>query len=295
MTNTKPTNEEIADVLDRIADLLEKQGNNAFRIRAYRNGADTVRAAEEPLAQVVEKKGDEETLRELPNIGEGIARIIATYVRTGRSDYLERLKGEVAPQEVFSQVPGIGGKLAARIAEELDITSLEELEQAAHDSRLQKVEGFGPRRTRNVRLTLAGMLSPAARRQRRHGDDENVSKEGPSVATLLDVDEEYRQKAEAGELCKIAPKRFNPQGEAWLPILHTSRGAWDVTALYSNTARAHELDKTHDWVVLYFERDGEEDQATVVTETHGPLEGKRVVRGREAECRRYYKEKEAKT
>lgn len=292
MANKKPTNDEIADMLDQIADLLERQGANTFRVQAYRDGANTVRSFEESVANVV-KEGDEKALRELPNIGEGIARIVASYVRTGRSDYLERLKSETAPEEVFTQVPGIGEELAARVAEQLDITTLEELEQAAHDSRLQEVRGFGPKRARNVRLSLAGMLSSAARCERRRSAGEEATEEEPNVATLLDVDEEYRQKAEAGELKKIAPKRFNPQDEAWLPILHTSRGKWEFTALYSNTARAHELDKTDDWVVLYFARDGRNGQATVVTEPHGPLEGKRVVRGREEECRRHYEEREA--
>jgi len=113
-------------------------------------------------------------------------------------------------------------------------------------------------------------------------------RERPPVDILLDVDAEYRRRAEAGELKKIAPKRFNPEGETWLPIMHTERDGWNFTALYSNTARAHDLGQTHDWVLLYYERDGEEDQATVVTETHGPVEGKRVVRGREAECKRFY-------
>ena len=53
------------------------------------------------------------------------------------------------------------------------------------------------------------------------------------------------------KLATIAPRRFNPTGESWLPVLHTSRGDWHVTALYSNTARAHELGRTRDWVVLY--------------------------------------------
>lgn len=85
-------------------------------------------------------------------------------------------------------------------------------------------------------------------------------------------------------LRKIAPKRFNPSGEAWLPILHARRGDWQFTALYSNTARAHELGRTKDWVVLYFHSDdGEEAQRTAVTETRDRLAGRRVVRGREAE------------
>jgi hypothetical protein len=105
------------------------------------------------------------------------------------------------------------------------------------------------------------------------------------VATLLAVDAAYRHKAEAGELRHIAPRRFNPERRAWLPVLHTERDGWQFTALYSNTARAHALGTTRDWVILYFERDGDEDQCTVVTEPHGPLAGQRVVRGREAEPR----------
>jgi putative hydrolase len=106
---------------------------------------------------------------------------------------------------------------------------------------------------------------------------------------LLAVDAEYRDKAAAGALPTIAPRRFNPDGSAWLPILHTERGGWHFTALYSNTARAHELGRTGDWVVLYFYDDHhQEGQHTVVTETRGPLAGRRVVRGREGECREYY-------
>ncbi len=107
----------------------------------------------------------------------------------------------------------------------------------------------------------------------------------PGVDLLLDVDAEYRRRTAAGDLPKIAPRRFNPGGEAWLPILHTDRGPWQFTALLSNTARAHELGRTDDWVVVYFHsNDHEEGQRTVVTETRGRLTGERVVRGREADC-----------
>ena len=71
-------------------------------------------------------------------------------------------------------------------------------------------------------------------------------------------------------------------------MLHTERDGWSFTALFSNTARAHELGTTGDWVILYYERDGDEDQCTVVTERHGPLSGRRVVRGREAECAKHH-------
>jgi hypothetical protein len=112
----------------------------------------------------------------------------------------------------------------------------------------------------------------------------------PAVDLLLEIDREYREKAHAGLLPRIAPRRFNPEGKAWLPVLHTRFGPWHFTALFSNTDRAHELHRTYDWVVIFFsDPAGEEGQATVVTERRGALTGQRVVRGREPECARYYR------
>jgi putative hydrolase len=108
------------------------------------------------------------------------------------------------------------------------------------------------------------------------------------VDLLLDVDREYREKATAGQLVKIAPKRFNPKGRTWLPVLHTARGTWHFTALYSNTARARQLARVTDWVVIFFHKDSQaEGQRTAVTEARGEAAGRRIVRGREAECLRY--------
>ena len=94
-----------------------------------------------------------------------------------------------------------------------------------------------------------------------------------------------------GALRKIAPRRFNPGAEAWLPILHTHRGERHYTALYSNTARAHGLGKTRDWVVLYFDGGRGERQSTAITSERGPLRGKRIIRGREEECADLYRVK----
>ncbi|NNF39403.1 MAG: hypothetical protein HKN71_12100 [Gemmatimonadetes bacterium] len=149
---------------------------------------------------------------------------------------------------------------------------------------------------RGVREALAGMLGRASRRRAhersRRGRTTGVAREpaaAPSIALLLAVDREYRGKADAEALPLIAPRRFNPSGRAWLPIMHTDREGWHMTALFSNTARAHELDRTHDWVVIYAdEHDGHEQRYTVVTEYRGDLAGERVVRGRESECRAHY-------
>jgi DNA polymerase (family X) len=292
----KPSNEEIAKLLEQVADLLEAQEANAFRIRAYRSGAASVRGAGKKVAGLV-KDGETAALRQLPDIGEGLAALIGEYVQSGRSTLLERLQGEVTPEDVFTKVPGIGEELAARINRELDIQTLEELEQAAHDGRLAEVEGFGERRVKAVQAGLAGMLTRSAQRQRRQraadGDRDEETAQEPPVALLLAIDAEYRRKAAAGELKKIAPRRFNPDKEAWLPVLHTEREGWEFTALFSNTKRAHELGMTDDWVVIYYEQEGREQQRTVVTETSGAAQGERVVRGREADSRRYYQEQAA--
>ena len=111
----------------------------------------------------------------------------------------------------------------------------------------------------------------------------------PPVAMLLEVDGMYRERAKAGKLRLIAPKRMNPEGMAWLPVMHARHDDWHFTALFSNTPLAHQLGRTGDWVVIYFhEGDGLEGRSTVVTETQGRLEGRRVVRGREAECAQHY-------
>ncbi|MHB0877889.1 MAG: helix-hairpin-helix domain-containing protein [Anaerolineae bacterium] len=288
----KPSNEEIAATLERIADLLETQEANPFRVGAYREGAATIRSVPESVADVA-AAGDVKVLRRLPHIGEALARLVIEIVQTGRSGLLSELEASVSPEDSLAHVPGVEKEGAKQIVSELGITSLEELELAAHDGRLEKLEGFGPDRLRTIQLSLAGLLSTAARRrtvqrlEAAEWDDEGAEAR-PSVDQLLEVDAEYREKAEAGRLRTIAPKRFNPEGEAWLPVLDVDRDGWHYTALYSNTARAHELGTTHDWVVIYYEREGHQHQATVLTATKGPLAGKRLVRGREPESRQHY-------
>lgn len=285
MKKHTPTNQELAAILEQIADLLEIQHANTYRVQAYRAGSRFIRQYEPSIAGIVQA-GEGDSLRELPFIGERLSGLIREYVRTGRSQLLQRLKGQVTPEELFEQVPGVGPGLAERIVRELDIRTLEELEQSAYDGRLARVEGIGEKRLMNIRLSLAAMLSGFAR-QRDISARTAIKAPAllrPPVELLLEVDREYRQKARDRQLRRIAPKRFNPENRAWLPILHTDRSGWSFTALYSNTVRAHDLGMVKDWVVIFYEQNDQEGQATVVTETHGPMTGKRVVRGREHEC-----------
>jgi DNA polymerase (family 10) len=112
--------------------------------------------------------------------------------------------------------------------------------------------------------------------------------ERPPVAEVLDVDREYRERAATDDLRRIAPVANNPTGDAWLPVLKTTRGERRYSALFSNTETAHALKTTDDWVVVYLDKPDDGGQWTVVTEDRGELAGRRVVRGREAECRAHY-------
>lgn len=273
-------NARVAAKLRQMAELLAQQGGNPYRVSAYRRAADTVAHLERDVGELLDREGTA-GLEALPHVGRGIAAAIREMLRTGRWSQLDRLRGMLDPERVFGTIPGLGPVLARRVHETLGVDTLEALEVAAHDGRLEAVPGIGRRRAEGIRAALASLLG-RARTPRRPED-------GPGVAILLDVDREYREGAAAGTLPTIAPRRFNPERRAWLPVLHTQRGPWHFTALYSNTPRAHELGRTRDWVVVYFYDDHHrEGQHTIVTETQGPLAGRRVVRGREAECRAHY-------
>jgi len=297
-------NEDVADGLERIGDLLEVQGANIHRVRAYRSAAATIRSCDRPLDEIAEYEGLG-GLMQLPGIGQSIASLINELFHTGRIALLDRLEGQVSPEDLFMTVPGIGDGLAKRIHRDLDIETLEELEVAANDGRLEKVSRIGPRRIRGIRDSLSGILGRSSRRHARWrrwvessdttppGKASVPARSAPSVGQILTIDAEYRRRAATDELHRIAPRRFNPEGRSWLPIMHRELGGWSFTSLFSNTARAHDLGMTQDWVVIYFERDGEEDQVTVVTERSGDLNGRRVVRGRETECARLYASRES--
>jgi hypothetical protein len=276
------TNRDLARRLAEAATLLEQQGADEFRARAYRRAADSVAAHPEDLRELAGREGADALLN-IPGVGKGIAAALRELLLTGRWSQLERLRGTLEPEMLFATVPGVGLGLAQRIQSALQIDSLEAFEAAAYDGTLAAVPGIGPRRLEAIRAGLATRLG----RLRRAAPPPDAPR--PPVSLLLEVDRRYRDGAAAGTLRTIAPRRFNPHGEAWLPVLHLRQGGWHFTALHSNTARAHQLGRTRDWVVVYYyDHDHQEHQCTIVTEHAGDLAGRRVVRGRESECRQHY-------
>jgi hypothetical protein len=275
-------NAAVADLLREMAALLQAQGEeNSYRIAAYRRAGDTLAGLPEDVHALFARAGIA-GLDALPTVGPGIAAAIAEIVQTGHWGRLDRLRGAAGAEAVLRTIPGVGPQLALRLHDELGVDTLEALEVAAHDGRLERLAGIGGRRAASIRAALTQMLDRTRALRRRH--PASPAGDAPPVAMLLDVDREYRERAEAGQLPTIAPRRFNPEGKAWLPVLHTRRGPWTFSALYSNTARAHELDRVHDWVVVYAEDESHhERQYTVVTASRGVHAGRRIVRGREGE------------
>ena len=273
-------NEQIAGRLEEAARLLRDQGADPYRVTAYVRAAASVRSAREPVDQIFRERGLD-GLRELPRIGETLARAIRELIVHGRLPLLDRLRGEANPVALLASVPGIGRVLAERLHDELGLETLADLETAAHDGRLDTIAGFGAKRLAGIRDSLAHRLGRVRMLM--------TMETPPRVAELLDVDREYREKAAANELPRIVPRRFNPMHESWLPILHTRRATRRYTALFSNTARAHRAGKTRDWVVIYGDNGAGESRHTVITAAFGPLRGRRVVAGREDECERFYR------
>src|SRR4029079_7737992 len=136
------TNPEIADSFDLIGDILDFQGANPFRVRAYRNGARTVRDYHEPLSSLAAEGKDR--LKQIAGIGEDLASKIITLVTSGTLPMLEELKAQV-PESVLAllKIPGVGPKKAALLYKELGIKTLADLKAACEALQVQKLKGFG--------------------------------------------------------------------------------------------------------------------------------------------------------
>jgi len=134
-------NADISAVFEEIADLLEIDNANPFRIRAYRNAARAMLALGRDASELVEQGED---LTELPGIGKELAAKIAEIVHTGRCQALEKLRKQSAPGlPELLKIPGLGPKRVRALYHDLDIHTVEQLLRAARDHRLRELPGFG--------------------------------------------------------------------------------------------------------------------------------------------------------
>ena len=136
------TNREIAAVFEQIADLLEFQGANPFRVRAYRNAARTLHDLSESAADIV--ADPERSLTDIEGIGKDLAEKVTTLLTTGSLPMLEELRADV-PESVMAvlRVPGLGPKRAAQLYHELKVATLDDLRAACESHQVQELKGFG--------------------------------------------------------------------------------------------------------------------------------------------------------
>jgi len=192
-------NIDYARVFEEIADLLEIQGANPFRVRAYRNAARTVETLSQSLESLL--SSDEQVLEGLPGIGKDLAGKLRELFQTGELQFLNELRQQVPASLVqIMRIPGLGPKRARQVWDGLDITSVEELEQAARGGALEQLPGFGP--TMQARV-LKGIEELKARAGRFKLSDADIYVQ-PLLAYLrqaeglvdLEVAGSYRRRCE---------------------------------------------------------------------------------------------------
>lgn len=196
----------VADLLDEIGTRMELSGESPFKVRAYHNGAEVLRALKIPLAGLVEER----KLKALPGIGEALAEKISKLHRTGTHPLLERLREDV-PDGLLRLValPGLGPKKALRLREDLGIGDLDALERAIDDGSLAKAKGFSAKAAEKLKHAL-GFVRASAGRLRLNDADALLAAAAEEIRALPGVKDvapagEARRRCETvGELRLVA-------------------------------------------------------------------------------------------
>lgn len=154
-------NADIAAIFEEIADLLEIQGSNPFRIRAYRNAARVVSELPEELSHLIER-GEE--LPKLPGIGQDLAAKIKEIITTGHCSLHDQLHVDLPPAITeLLKIPGIGPKRVKTLYQHLNVNTLEQLHRAALDGRIRTLPGFGEKTEHNILHAIAVNANQARR------------------------------------------------------------------------------------------------------------------------------------
>ena len=158
------TNSDIVGTLERIADLLEIRGENAFKIRAYRLAAVQVENLGEELRDILERAG---TLDAIEGFGPAISEKVETLVRSGRSPYLEGLEAEIPPTLLeITSLPGVGPRTAAMVWKELGVTTMDELQAACDTGRLQGLPRMGRKTIEKITEALDARQAEGPKKRR---------------------------------------------------------------------------------------------------------------------------------
>lgn len=233
-------NTEIAALFNRLADLLELEDANPFRVRAYRNGARTISSLAQNVAELVKAGKD---LSELPGIGEALAKKIETIVETGKLPQLEKVGAHTPPAlSKLMKIEGLGPRRVKTLYKQLGIRSLEDLDRAARSGKIRKLEGFG-KKTEEIILHGLERFSGAEERMKLP-DAEDIAK---SLVAWL----KYTQGVKAVTVAGSFRRRKETVGD--LDILITARKNSPVMDRFVNYDEVNEVvsrGKTRSTVIL---------------------------------------------
>lgn len=155
-------NADVARLFEDLADLLELDGANTFRVRAYRNASRTVESLSADVSAIVDR--DPAELQQLEGIGKDLADKIVVIVRTGKLPQLEELKEKIPAGVVqMLRIPGIGPKKVSALFKELGLETLDALKQAAEQGRIAELKGFG-KKTEQIILEGIALAAEAGQR-----------------------------------------------------------------------------------------------------------------------------------
>ena len=236
-----PGNTEVADRFDLLADLLELEGAESFRVLAYRRAATRMRETSASIAQLAL----DGRAKELQGIGKTIEEKIVQIVETGDIEALAKRRTLVPPDVIaFMHLPGLGPKTAARIWRELDVTTLAGLKEAAETERLRTLAGLGPKSEEKILKALAFQAD---------NPDEGRKLLGDGLPAVLAVVADLRTHPAAVAVSEAGSVRRRKETFRDLDIIATATEPAELTAYFTEL----------DWVVEVAARG--DTKATVVS------------------------------
>ncbi|HZR94799.1 MAG TPA: DNA polymerase/3'-5' exonuclease PolX [Gaiellaceae bacterium] len=255
-----PGNGEIAEQFDLLADLLELEGAESFRVLAYRRAATRMRETSGSIAQLaLDGKA-----KELQGIGKTIEEKIVQIVDQGEIEALARKRSGVPPEVVlFMRLPGLGPKTAARIWKELGVTTLEELKAAAEAERLRTLQGLGAKSEEKILKALAFQAA---------NPDEGRKLLGaglPAVQAVVSVLREHPASVHVSEAGSVRRRKETFRD---LDIIATATDPAELTAYFTQLAWVVEVVAHGDTKATVLSNDGLRfDLRVVPPESYGNL------------------------
>ncbi len=230
---SRTTNQEVAELLDRFARLLEIGGENPFRVRAYQRAAEAIRHHPEPVSALAESG----RLHEIPGVGEGIASVIKEFIATGTVQAMNELERRVPPTLLeVTAIPGVGPKTAARLHKELGIVDVAGLEAAVAEGRIRSLPGMSAK----IEAKIAAGIAALRRRTGRH-----------RLGTVLPIGRQF-----VSDLQQMMPTGTQLSLAGSVRRMLETVGDLDLVIGTGEPEQAMNLIERHPWAAQVFQRTG---------------------------------------